>query len=78
QCRQLRDALAHARPRVQDVAHTLQVGSTAFEHRGFAVVDAAADAPAQLYAAGSPPAFERRPAPPGVLKFHGQGSQYPG
>ncbi|VBN00878.1 thiotemplate mechanism natural product synthetase [Burkholderia pseudomallei] len=78
QWRQLRDALAHARPRVQDVAHTLQVGRTAFEHRGFAVVDAAADAPAQLDAAGSPPAFERRAAPPVVFMFPGQGSQYPG
>ncbi|SMF98392.1 Non-ribosomal peptide synthase [Burkholderia singularis] len=64
--------------RIRDAAYTLQLGRTAFEHRGFAVLDEAGDVSEQLNRIDALAAFERRHAPPVVFMFPGQGSQYPG
>ncbi|SUY28414.1 Tyrocidine synthase III [Burkholderia oklahomensis] len=63
---------------LRDVAHTLQVGRTAFAHRAFVVGEGVESVAAQLGRAAALPIIDARKSVPIVFMFPGQGSQYAG
>ena len=70
----------HPQLSLDDVAYTLQVGRSQFEHRRQVVAATTADAVAKLRAAAPPrDTHHLRTPPPEVgVMFPGQGAQYPG
>ncbi|MBE9178534.1 SDR family NAD(P)-dependent oxidoreductase [Oculatella sp. LEGE 06141] len=77
--RNLADHLQQARPKLADVAYTLQVGRQAFDHRRAIVCQDLDDAVNALKHPDSPSVFTnlvQSPSPQLVFMFPGQGSQY--
>nr|WP_047197699.1 hybrid non-ribosomal peptide synthetase/type I polyketide synthase [Caldimonas brevitalea] len=70
--------LAVSDSRLRDVAHTLQKGRSAFQHRTFAVGHSVAELATQLASIETLPVSESRSQVPLVFMFPGQGSQYVG
>ena len=72
------DLRAHPDRPIEAVAHTLQVGRRAFEHRASFVCSGTDDAIGRLETmAGRPSKVAASAKPPVVFMFPGQGAQYP-